>query len=178
MTTKSLPPEYNAAARAFLQRYVNAQHKGNGSEAAKRLGVSQSMISDVIGGRKGVGMKLLDALTRETRASVDEILGRVPIQPQMSPRDLALKYMGDAITPAAIEILDREIEERQLDTSRWLPLRWGTEMTRIQRALLEGTGADLPPPPGSGAPHRPVPPPAPANRHSEASAHTKRRRAG
>ena len=70
-----LSREQNQAVRQQV-RALLAQYHGNMTSLARALGVSQSQISQFLGGKTGAGMKLLRGLSRRTLKSIDEILGK------------------------------------------------------------------------------------------------------
>lgn len=75
MTTRSLSAERNEKARAFLRAIIDGQFGGNVSAAARALGVTYSALHEVLNGRRGVGMRMLDAMKAFTGTSIVEILG-------------------------------------------------------------------------------------------------------
>lgn len=75
---KSLPLSQNEAARAFVRALVDSEFEGNTNAAAKKLGLSQSMLYEFLDGTRGAGMKLLNAVAVHTRRTIDEVVGRPP----------------------------------------------------------------------------------------------------
>jgi len=166
MRTKSLESQRNEAARTFIKSIVDRDFAGNTSAASRKFGISQSMLSEFLAGGRGAGMKLLDAVAIYSGATVDQILGRGSEPPPPPPAlpstnlEIALAYLGAAVSPEAIEIVKAATTD--LDTSSWLPIRWGRELTRVQRELLEADGVELPPEAGAvRGRQRPAPPPPP-----------------
>lgn len=107
MRNKSLEPVRNAAARALVKNLVENDFAGNVSAAAKRLSISQSLLYEFLDGKRGAGMKLLDAVSAYTHQPIDVIIGRKP-QPEARSVDdalnLALAYHGeDAFAPRAVQ---------------------------------------------------------------------------
>ncbi len=74
-STKALQPDQNERLREVLRKIV-AEHDGVVSRAAKTIGVSHSLIFEVLDGRRGAGTKLLQALSDYTGRSTDDLLGR------------------------------------------------------------------------------------------------------
>lgn len=150
MPSKSLSPARNDAARRFAKAIVERDFDDNKSRAAQALGVSQSMLSSFLLGDRGIGMKLLDGLVRYTGKTVEDVLGEerpATSSAQRTALDVALEYLGGTIGPEAVAIY--RAETRDVDTSTWLPLRVGRELTRIQRELLLEDGAELAPEAGA-----------------------------
>jgi transcriptional regulator with XRE-family HTH domain len=73
--TKALPAEENEKARAFLSKIVREDFKGNESAAAKRIGISQSMLHEFLAGTRGAGQNVLRAIAIYAGVSVDVVLG-------------------------------------------------------------------------------------------------------
>lgn len=71
------------AARAFIRRLVDGEFEGNVLRASKALGLSNSVLYEVLKGTRGVGMVVLDALKAHTGQSIAAILG------EAGPPDLA-----------------------------------------------------------------------------------------
>lgn len=86
-----MPPDRHAVARRVLRDWVDRECAGMTARAAKRLGVSSTLVHEVMSGERGAGMKLLDALADETGRSIDELVGRTPAQPNSS---VALTSLG------------------------------------------------------------------------------------
>ncbi len=61
-STKSLPSSENAFLRGLVQKVLDAAETQ--TEAAQRLGVSQSYLNEFIGGTRGAGPKLLKGLAK------------------------------------------------------------------------------------------------------------------
>lgn len=75
MATKSLSDAKQEASRRFLRRIVVEDFDENQSKAAKGLGISQSQISDVLSGRRGLGYSALEILASYKGVSVEEVTG-------------------------------------------------------------------------------------------------------
>lgn len=77
--TKSLTPAQNEHLREVLRELVDKDFSGNQSATAKALGVSQSLISEVLAGGRGVGPKFVQNLADYTGRTIDELYGRAPL---------------------------------------------------------------------------------------------------
>jgi hypothetical protein len=77
--TKALREEENEAVRAFVRNIIRDRFDGNQSAAAKKWGVTQPMISDLLSRKRGAGMKLLSAVSTYSGISIDQILGKAPL---------------------------------------------------------------------------------------------------
>lgn len=80
MTTRSLSDERNARAREFLRELIDREFEGNISAASRALGITYSALHEVLNGRRGAGMKVLDALKAHTGKSIESILGEAPVE--------------------------------------------------------------------------------------------------
>lgn len=83
-SAKSLPANEQERVRALLRAIVD-QHGGVVLHASKALGVSHSLVHEVLGGGRGAGTKLLRALSEHTGRSIDDILNGVERDP--APRE-------------------------------------------------------------------------------------------
>jgi transcriptional regulator with XRE-family HTH domain len=72
-STKSLPSAENAFLRSLVQKVLDAA--ATQTEAAQRLGVSQSYLNEFIGGTRGAGPKLLKGLARLNPKKSGRLLG-------------------------------------------------------------------------------------------------------
>lgn len=73
--TKAVPDAVRRHFAAEVRRWVADQCDGNQSEAARRLGCSQSHISALTIHERGVGLNFILLFAAETGKSVDELLG-------------------------------------------------------------------------------------------------------
>lgn len=87
-SAKSLPADEQERVRALLRAIVD-QHGGVVLHASKSLGVSHSLVHEVLSGGRGAGTKLLRALSEHTGRSIDDILRG--IERDAAPRE------GDAL---------------------------------------------------------------------------------
>jgi len=76
VSKKALPPDQDEAVRALAAKLVRDHFGGNESAAAKRLGMSQPMLHEIIQGTRGAGVSTLIALADYANMSVDAVLGR------------------------------------------------------------------------------------------------------
>ncbi|HEX4337563.1 MAG TPA: helix-turn-helix transcriptional regulator [Polyangiaceae bacterium] len=72
-STKSLPSAENAFLRGLVQKVLESA--STQTEAAQRLGVSQSYLNEFIGGTRGAGPKLLKGLARLNPRKSARLLG-------------------------------------------------------------------------------------------------------
>lgn len=77
--TKALREEENEAVRAFVRAIIKDRFENNQSAAAKKWGVTQPTISDLLSRKRGAGMKLLSAVSTYAGVSIDQILGKAPL---------------------------------------------------------------------------------------------------
>lgn len=80
VSEKSLTPDRNEHLRALVTELVRTDFDGNRASAARGLKVSQSYIQEFLGGSRGAGRKLLEALSDYTKRSVDDMLGRPTLE--------------------------------------------------------------------------------------------------
>jgi len=78
---KSLGHEANERLREIVRSFVDRDFGGNKTAAAKRLGVSQSLVQEFLDGSRGAGVKLISAVAAYTGRPMDEVLGRAPAPP-------------------------------------------------------------------------------------------------
>lgn len=86
------------ASRRFLRRIVVEDFGENQSKAAKGLGISQSQISDVLSGRRGLGYSALEILASYKGVSAPEARAKQAFLLVVEPgdRDDALAYLREA----------------------------------------------------------------------------------
>lgn len=121
--SKGLDPRSKDNLRKFLQNVVDGTFQGNASRAAETIGLSQSMVYEMLTGNRGGGMRSLLKIARITGASVESILGDVVIDRYPS-RAVAIgmaKTLGCA--PGAIE----EVRSYKLNEKIDPPARWWLE---------------------------------------------------
>jgi len=73
---KKLSQDRQDAARTFIRAIVEKDFGGNVTQAAKRFGVAQSMLSEFLAGGRGAGTKLLSGVADYAHVTWDEIVGR------------------------------------------------------------------------------------------------------
>lgn len=76
MATKSLRPEQNERLREIVRDLIARNFAGNGTAAAKALGVTQGLVSEFLSGGRGAGPKLIQGLADYTGRSIDDLYGR------------------------------------------------------------------------------------------------------
>lgn len=74
VSTKSLPHEQNEQVRALMRKILADEFGGVVTHAAKALGISHSIIHEMLAGSRGAGTKVLRALSTHTGRSIDDIL--------------------------------------------------------------------------------------------------------
>lgn len=74
---KASTDERNERVRLLVRGLV--ERYGTITAAAKAIGVEQPTLSDLLSKKRGAGIELLDALSRVTRLSLDEIVRGVPL---------------------------------------------------------------------------------------------------
>jgi len=74
--SKGLSEERMAAARKFLEDFVRTKFDGNASRAAESFHMSQSQFSEVLRGKSGLGIKMLEAIADKAGTSIDRVIGR------------------------------------------------------------------------------------------------------
>jgi len=106
---KKLGPERQDAARAFVRAILDRDFHGNISHAAKKFGVSQSLLSEFLSGGRGAGTKLLGGVADYAGVTWDEIVGRSSTAESTT---LRRHSDWDRVATAAAELHRGEIEER------------------------------------------------------------------
>ncbi|HEX3594620.1 MAG TPA: helix-turn-helix transcriptional regulator [Polyangiaceae bacterium] len=84
-STKSLPSAENAFLRGLVQKVLESA--ATQTEAAQRLGVSQSYLNEFIGGTRGAGPKLLKGLAKLNPKKSARLLGLADDDPGASSAD-------------------------------------------------------------------------------------------
>lgn len=75
---KALDAVRNEAVRAYLRSVVREDFDGNASATAKALDMSQPALSDLLSGKRGFGLSVIDAIAHLRHVSIDVVLGRAP----------------------------------------------------------------------------------------------------
>ena len=73
-STKALPHEQNEQVRALMRKILAEEFGGTVTHAAKALGISHSIIHEMLSGSRGAGTKVLRALSEHPGRSIDDIL--------------------------------------------------------------------------------------------------------
>lgn len=114
--TKALPPDQNEAVRAYLRKAIETEFGGNARDAAAAYGVTGGLISEVLSGKRGAGMKLLRGIAAHTGQPVDGVLGGVPVRVVYAER-----YPRFCNSPGWPEALAEAREERpKFPEAAWL----------------------------------------------------------
>lgn len=87
---KALDAARNEAVRAYLRRVVAEDYDGNASRAAKALDMSQPALSDLLSGKRGFGLSVIDAIAHLRHVSIDVVLGRAPAPDHPYPNKFAV----------------------------------------------------------------------------------------
>lgn len=132
----------------MLLRAIVDQHGGVVLHAAKALGVSHSLVHEVLGGGRGAGTKLLRALSEHTGRSMDDILRG--IERDRGPRE-SERLGAHPQFKVRLEELQRVLQRRgtkpdaaviaemhEWTGSRALPRLTVTFMMKVYEALQQG----------------------------------------
>ena len=76
MSAKSPQDERTEAIRSFLRRLIRDRYEGNASACASDVGISKSIVSDVLAGKRSLGVVNLASLADRCGVTIDEIVGR------------------------------------------------------------------------------------------------------
>lgn len=119
-----LRQDKNDHALKVLLAYMQQHHEGQAKSAAKKLQVSRSMLSEVQAGTRGFGLKLLDALARETGLSIEQVTGGEPLEDAgLSHSDLARRQFLGLFQGAQRAEAERYMAEKDDEAAR-LPSGW------------------------------------------------------
>jgi len=134
MRNKSLDPDTNAAVRSFVDGVVKEDFRGNTTAAARRFKVSQSMLYEFLGGKRGAGMKLLEGVASYTRQPLDVILGREMLseKPRLGPLtqlEIAVAFFGHRIPQDVVRIVRERAKGKEDELDAWA---WGIELRRVR----------------------------------------------
>ena len=98
--SKGMDPEQSAAVRRLLQQLVNDDFKGNESATARALGVSQSLVYEMLSGIRGAGPRLIESIANYRGISFDEVVGRVVGESKDRVVDALYPNRGQALSLA------------------------------------------------------------------------------
>lgn len=73
-----LDNERNAAVRAFVEKRIAERFKDSRSAYAKAAKLSPSVISELLNGGRGAGLRVVDRIASEAGVSPDVVTGRAP----------------------------------------------------------------------------------------------------
>lgn len=68
--------ERNAAVRAFVEKRLAEHYKGNRSAYAKASQLSPSIVTELLNGGRGAGLRVVDRIAAEAGVSPDVVTGR------------------------------------------------------------------------------------------------------
>lgn len=135
MKTKSLDPSDGAAVREHLVAVVQGDFAGNMSHAAKALGVSVTMVFDVLNEKRGAGIKLLSALAKHRDVPIEAILGRgtssMSAEAMVIPGALSQVLDANPEWPTAVRAALRAVSDRDFAPAIWQ--RLGDDFARALR---------------------------------------------
>lgn len=138
-----------ARLRAELRAWVDREHGGNTSAAARALRLSQPAVRDVLLGNRGVGAKLLEAFAAASGRSMDELVGRAAPNTDEPPAWGSLPGYGESERVLRAENPHRYLEATYLRARRLrgvLPLELPVTPASLRRALTfieENTATDV-----------------------------------
>lgn len=92
MVSKKIEPHMAAHLGSLLRAIIDRDFGGNGTAAARGLGLSQSHLNQIVNGTgSGPGLSTLIVLRAYTGLSIDQLLGLAPTTAQaQGPRPLDL----------------------------------------------------------------------------------------
>lgn len=68
--------ERNSAVRAFVERRIAEHYEGSRSAYAKAAKLSASVVSELLNGGRGAGLRVVDRIAAEAGVSADVVFGR------------------------------------------------------------------------------------------------------
>lgn len=68
--------ERNSAVRAFVERRIAEHYEGSRSAYAKAAKLSPSVVSELLNGGRGAGLRVVDRIAAEAGVSADVVFGR------------------------------------------------------------------------------------------------------
>jgi Holliday junction resolvase len=156
-STKSLTPKQNDMARKLVRDLLDTRFNGNQVTMAGATGLSQSTISDLLAGKGGVGVKMIEVLIKLDSVRALKIFGL-----QISD---VQQLLGES-SPEAIATLQRE--GYSADMASWAVMaayRWGAPEEDVESVLAKARmaasmlrtlelSAQAPSPPRGKAPKR------------------------
>jgi transcriptional regulator with XRE-family HTH domain len=75
---RALDEPRNEAVRAVVRDLMRDRYEGNLSATARAIGVSPSLLSELLSGRRGAGMRFVQKLSALTGRGVDGLIGGEP----------------------------------------------------------------------------------------------------
>jgi transcriptional regulator with XRE-family HTH domain len=140
VSNKTIGEERNSAVRAVVRGLIEKSFEGDQAAAAKAFGVSPSLVSEFLSGKRGAGMKLLDGIAAYTGRPIDEIVRhrpaeeiRVEYDERYPNRARAIEKMRDVVSAEAI----RRISTLALSSPRDPDVAWWVRRTLHEEDTLK-----------------------------------------
>lgn len=73
---KSIDPAQNETLRTLVRSIVDTKYDGNMSATAKAWGITPTGLHDFLSRKRGAGLTILEALSKHTGRSIDDLSGR------------------------------------------------------------------------------------------------------
>jgi transcriptional regulator with XRE-family HTH domain len=147
--TKSLPVGENAFLRGLVQKVLD--HAATQTEAAQRLGVSQSYLNEFVGGTRGAGPKLLKGLAKLHPKLSGRLLG-VAEGDEGGARSTSDPRTPDerAVDDEFVREFDRDVRDALTEAVQYAAQRgprffrrtWWRMVQEDKKALGAGSGID------------------------------------
>lgn len=87
MSGSALSEQKNERARAFVRRVVDEDFRSNITAAARSWAVSPTLLSEFLHGKRGTGIKLLDAVAQHAQVTIEAIISGTADAPQRAPTE-------------------------------------------------------------------------------------------
>lgn len=147
-SSKSLAPDDAERVRAALVRFVDAE--GSQVAVARRLGVTQQSVSQVISGASAPGVVLASKLASATGVAFDALLSgrptttRVVYDSRYPNLDAAIQFAGASSSPVSAEAVEH-VRSFALKSAEDLPAeKWLEELRYAERSIRDRAGPQLP----------------------------------
>lgn len=129
---KALDVARNEAARAYLRRVVTEDFEGNASAAAKALDIAQPSLSDLLSGKRGFGLSVIDAIAHLRHVSIDVVLGRAAAPDDKYPNKYPVLASAEfAAAPESVRAAFVELEPAGGDKS---VVAWSSDLLALVQA--------------------------------------------
>lgn len=132
MKRKALDAARNGAVRAYLRRVVAEDFDGNASRAAKALDLSQPALSDLLSGKRGAGLSVIDAVAHLRHVSMDVVLGRAPEPDHPYPNKFPV--MASAEYASASEEVQATFAELEPEGGDKSVVAWSLDLMTLVQA--------------------------------------------